>query len=194
MVWTFFRSLRRVVRAARSTEDNTEQKDLVVEAIVFGATAVEAFINIYFQTLVSDPKFAKFRALLEEDLYPTDGSRPKGLDHKLRHWPPKILGKSFAWQKDPAEGFAKLRERRNELVHFRSQAHTIEFGGHRIAGLADTSCYDELVLSDAEASLDLAEAMLKETFRLSGASASSIGGMFHLWTGLPVVEGEGSVE
>ena len=154
-------------------------------AILLSVTSVEAFINLYFRTLVEDAKYAQHRLMVLDDLTPSDGIRPKGLENKLKHWPPKILGKSFAWQKGVAHDFDRLRERRNALMHFTNSFETIEIPGIRIQGLADTACYDDLVKEDANAALRLAEGMLEEVFRLTGVSQENIPERLHAWTGQP---------
>jgi hypothetical protein len=142
MVWTYFRSLRSTVARVPTLLDETEQKDQVVLAILLSVTSVEAFVNLYFRTLVEDVKYAQHRLMVLDDL---DGIRPKGLEYKLKHWPQRNLGKNFAWKKGVARDFDRLRKRRNALMHFTNSFETIEIPGIRIQGLADTACPTQML-------------------------------------------------
>lgn len=56
-----------------------------------------------------------------------------------------------------------------------------------INGLADSSVFDDLEISDAISAVDIAEGMLAELFRLRGVPANQIQALLHLWTGqLPI--------
>lgn len=186
MVWTFFRSLRSVVARVPSIQDETEQRDQIVLAMVLSVTAVEAFINLYFRTLVEDTKYTQHRSMVIEGLTAkAAGGKPIGLKSKLDDWPPKVLGKSFAWQSGMAHDFDTLRLRRNALMHFSSSYEAIQVPGLRIEGVANTACYDDLVPADAIDALRLAQGMLEEVFRLAGESEKTIPQHMHFWTGQP---------
>ncbi len=185
MVWTHFRSLRRIAARVSKLEDETERQDEIVLTILMSVTAVEAFLNVYFRVLVEQPRFAHFRDMVLEDLSPADGGQPRGLAYKLRHWAPKVLGQSFAWQSGTAHGFEQLRLLRNKLMHFTSSYESIKIPGARIEGLARTDCYDQLTAQDARRAVLLAEGMLEETFRLAGVEEASVPWELHSWTGKP---------
>ena len=185
IVWTFFRSLRGIVAEVPKRCDETEQRDWIVLAVVLSVTAVEAFLNMYFRILVQDHRYQDHRSMILADLNPLDGAKPKGLEYKLNHWPPKVLGKSFAFQSGIACDFNRLRERRNALMHFTTTYESVHLPGIRINGLADTACYDTLTIKDAKNALRLAEGMLEETFRLSGVAEDHIPHRLHSWTGKP---------
>lgn len=184
MVWALFRSLRRTVSGLSRIDDTTEQKDQVAVAVILAVAAVESFFNLYFRILV-ETTHKEHRSMVLEDLDPKDGSRPKGLEYKLRHWSCKVLGKSFKWQKGVAHDFDCLRERRNSLMHFTSSYEEVQLPGFRVEGLANTDCYDELQPKHAEEALRLAEGMLEETFRLTGVVKDQIPHDLHGWTGKP---------
>lgn len=183
IVWTYFRSLRRLVERIDHIGDLTEQKDEVVLSLVMAVAAVEVFVNLFFRVLVTEPSFQQHKQLVLDDLDASRPEGPKGVDYKLRHWPPKVLGKSLAWQKGVAKSFDDLRERRNALMHFTSSNQSIALPGMKIQGLADTTVYDSLEISDAAKALEIAEGMVKELFRLRRIPKVQIPFALHQWTG-----------
>jgi len=164
-------------------EDPTDQKDEIVLALVMAVATVEAFVNLYFRTLVNEPSYQHHSKLVEDDLDASRPEGPKGLKYKLNHWPPKVLGKSLAWQSGVPKEFDELRERRNALMHFTSSHQSISLPNIEIQGLADTSVYDNLSMTDSKKALEVAEGMVQELFRLSGVLEQDISDALHQWTG-----------
>jgi hypothetical protein len=113
MVWTYFDSLWRLVNRIPTLTHSGEQKDEIVLAIILSVASIEVFVNIYFRVLVIDPNLKQHEQLILNDLDAAQPGGPKGLDYKLRNWPPKVLGKSCAWQTGIARDFTELREKRN---------------------------------------------------------------------------------
>ncbi len=105
----YFDSLRRTVERASAATDQTHQKDEIVLSLFLAVTAVEVFVNIYFRIVVTVQNFQQHEQLVIDDLDVSQPSGPKGIDYKLRHWPPKILGKSIAWQTGVAKEFDETR-------------------------------------------------------------------------------------
>lgn len=182
-VWTYFDSLRRVVHRTTRIQDPTEQKDEIVLSFVLAIAAVEVFVNLFFRVLVTEPSFQQHKQLVLDDLDTSQPGGSKGLDHKLCHWPPKVLGKSLAWQTGVAKAFDDIRERRNALMHFTSSHQSIALSNMTIQGLADTTVYDSLEVADAEKALEVAEGMVAELFHLRGIPETQIPGALHQWTG-----------
>jgi len=149
--------------------------------------AVEVFVNVYFRILVNKPGKEKERKMLLQDLDTNRSRGPMSLHTKLCTWPPKILGKSLQWQKDPAAAFNNLRIKRNELMHFVSSYEAHNVGNIRLEGLADTSVFDNLQPSEARDAVRTAEEMLEYVFRLAVMPEGEIPGALHLWTGKPPV-------
>lgn len=185
MVWVLFASLRCQAKDAAEAGTDQLEKDKAALSVILGVSAVEAFTNTFYRTLVGDPKFVSHRAMVMADLEPPDGGAPKGLLYKLRTWPQKILNKSFNWQKGVAADFDELRKKRNELMHFSGHQQDVELLGIHIVGMMDTSCYDNLTMDDAVEAVVLAEGMLAETLRLQGVSEENIPHQLHHWTGMP---------
>jgi hypothetical protein len=186
MVHVYFDSLRRTVERACAATDRTHQKDEIVVSLFLAVTALEVFVNIYFRLIVTRSNFQQHEQLVIDDLDVSQPSGPKGIDYKLRHWPPKILGKTIAWQTGVAKEFDEMRQRRNALMHFASSHDTLQLQGSvTIHGLADTSVYESLVVTDAVKALDLAVGMVRELIRLRGVAQDQIPKDLFFWTGTP---------
>ena len=183
IVWTYFDFLRRLVQRIGSTGNRPEQKDEIVISLVIAVAAVEVFVNLFFRVLVTEPSFQQHKQLVLDDLDTSQPGGPKGVDYKLRHWPPKVLGKSLAWPTGVAKDFNDLRELRNALMHFTSSHQSIALPGMEIQGLADTTVYDSLGMGDATKALEVAEGIVTEIFRLKGMPEAQIPTALHQWTG-----------
>ena len=122
MVWTYFRSLERIAARVPQIGDPIEQKDEIALAFFLAVAAVEAFVNVFFRVLVDEPGgYISKKGLVLTDLDESQPGGPKGLKYKLNNWPPKILGKSLAWQTGIARDFEELRLRRNALMPRRAR-------------------------------------------------------------------------
>lgn len=184
MVWTHFRSLRRVVKQAHETPSGDDQRDHCALATMMSVAAFESFFNIYFRLLVENPQYAQHRQMVLAGLATRSDGRPQGLRSKLNRWPPALFdGRCFAWQSGVALQFDAIRKRRNSLMHFTSSHETVRVPGYAILGLADTSSFDDLTPEDATLALSTAEGMLAKTLQLAGHSDESLPAQLHLWTG-----------
>lgn len=185
MVWAYFACARRLAARVQQIEDAHSQREEIVACLSMAVAAVEVFVNAYFRILVSRPGKDEEREMVLRDLDPSQPRGALGLRAKLCHWPPKILGKSLKWQKDPAAAFDKLREKRNTLMHFVSSYQSLSTSNIRIEGLTNTALFDNLQASEATAAVRIAEQMLEEIFRLDGITEEQIPHALHQWTGKP---------
>jgi hypothetical protein len=158
--------------------EGDEQREDTTLAIFMAIAVVEAFVNIFFRVVVSEPDYAVHEGRLLDDL-----RRRKSLDYKLRNWPTTILGGEFNLSSGVGTEFVALKERRNGLAHFTSSHQSVTLPGFVIQGLAGTSIYDDLTAADAVQALAIAEAVVQEVFRLRGIPKGRLGGAMHLWTG-----------
>lgn len=180
MVWQYFRCLRRLAERLGHIQDESERKQEISLCIIMAVTVVEAFVNIFFRVIVSEPAYAQHQQRVLKDL---NLPRPKSLDFKLRSWPNQILGKGLDFQAGVPKAFIALKEKRNRLMHCTSSHQSTSVPGITLNGLADTSVFDNLEISDALSAVDIAEGMLEEVFRLRGVPTKQIPGALHLWTG-----------
>ncbi|MCK4356416.1 hypothetical protein KAW44_04975 [Candidatus Bipolaricaulota bacterium] len=179
IVWQYFEALRRLVNRLGHATDVTALKQDVAVCIMLAVTVVEAFLNIFFRVVVSEPGFAQHKQRILEDL-----ERRKSLDYKLKHWPRQVFGSGLDFAAPVPSSFLALKDRRNALMHFTSNHQTLALRpGINIEGLADTSAFDTLTVDDAADALDLAEGMVGELFRLRGTPDNQLPHALHLWTG-----------
>ena len=178
MIWQYFDALRRLVGGLNHSRDETELKQDTALCIMLAVTVVEAFLNIFFRVVVSEPGFTQHKQRVLDDL-----DKRRSLDRKLRTWPAEVLGKGLDFTAPTPKAFLALKERRNALMHFTSSHETLNLPGVVIQGLADTSVVDTLTLADAAHALEAAEGMVRELCRLRGTPEHQLPHALHLWTG-----------
>ena len=149
MVWSTFRSLNRIAEEIESSDDQNYIKDKVAISIVLSVTAVETFINLFFRILVEDNEYQEHKEMILNDLDLEGNEKPKGLKSKLNHWPNKVLNKNINFNKGVAKQFEEIREKRNALMHFKSEYKTYSsIPGIEIKGLANTEIFNNLEKED----------------------------------------------
>ena len=163
---------------ADQIEDDEERKQDIALCIILSITAIEAFVNVYFRVVVSEPGFEQHLRRVQSDL-----KGQSSLPGKLEMWPRLIFGMKFDFMTEPGKSFDSLRKHRNDLIHFKSTHQTISFPGVSIHGLADISAFDALLPSDADNAVHVAEAVIAKLFKLRGIPAEQVPHMVHGWTG-----------
>jgi hypothetical protein len=178
MVWQYYQSLRRrVIGVANATDEEIIRQDTAT-SIMLAVTVVEAFFNLYFRVLVSQPNYAQHEARLLKDF-----EKRKGLEYKLKNWFPEIIGKPLDFTAPIPKAFSELKVLRNTLMHFTSSHQTANLPGFQIQALADVTAYQALTAKDAMVALTTAEQMVSEVFRLIGYSEQEILYLLQQWTG-----------
>jgi len=167
------------------------QKDKISILLMLAVNTVEIFINVYFRVLVEENEFSQLREMVLSDLSHDDGQNALGLKSKLNHWPPKVLGRSIAWQKGVGAEFEALRLQRNKLMHFTSNYESFSFENVTINGLADTSVFDDLEAIDAREAYRITIEFIEYILKLRSVSDEQILHDIHYWTGIvPELESE----
>jgi hypothetical protein len=162
MVWNYFRTLRRLVDGIQNSDADadTKRQDIAL-VILMSVTVVEAFFNIFFRVVVSEPGFQAHEEKVK---------KRTTLDSKFKEWPLKILGSGIDVNTGIGHDFLRLKERRNQLMHFTSTHTSLQLGGIVIEGVCDTSIYDELSPDDARAALATAEGVIEAILRIRGVT------------------------
>lgn len=142
------------------------------------ASAIEAFLNIWFRTFSEGGPMVAHRDAIMKDLQDR-----RGLTHKFRAWPKMCFAKGFDLEHPPAQTFLALVERRNALMHFTTNYDAIEVPGVRVEGLVDITAYQALRAVDAANALYISEEIVCEFFRLQKASSVEVLKHRHYWTG-----------
>ena len=178
MVWQYYESLRRRVIGVAGTTDEGAVRQDTATSIMLAVTVVEAFFNVFFRVLVSQSNYVQNEARLLKDI-----ERRKGLEYKLKHWFPEIIGRPLDFNAPAPKAFVELKDLRNKLMHFTSSHQTANVTGLQIQGLADVSVFHSLTAKDAFDALTTAEGMVCEVFRLIGYSEQEIPYHLQSWTG-----------
>jgi hypothetical protein len=134
MVWQYFAALRRSVDDLDRVSDQDEQRQEVALCIMLSITVVEAFLNIFFRVVVSDPAFSRYAQRVLTDL-----NQRRSLDKKIRDWPRDILGRGLNFDEPAPKSFLAVKNLRNSLMHFTSSHESLELAEVQIQGLANTS-------------------------------------------------------
>lgn len=119
-----------MVRRVTETPEGDAQREDTTLAVFMAVAVVEAFLNIFFRGVVSEPDYAVHEARLLDDL-----KRRRSLDFKLRKWPKDILGSELNLTSGIGPDFIALKERRNGLAHFTSSHQSVTLPGIVIKGL-----------------------------------------------------------
>lgn len=178
IVWEYFLSLRLIEQSAKSAPSPEISRQQAALALVMSVTAVEVFINLWFRVRVEEGSDPEMRASLLKDL-----NERRSIEAKLKNWPKRYLGAELDLTSGAGAKFSEIKRKRNSIVHFTSTHETAELGLYSLHGMADTSEYDSLSLSDAEHAVEAAIGLISEIFRLAGLSSTEIAGAMHGWTG-----------
>ena len=178
MICEYFEALRRLVRGIPALDDVSHRKQQAALSILLAVAVVEAFLNVYFRVVVSEPDNKNHEQNILKDL-----DKRLSLDQKIKQWPVKILGRGIDFGSGVGRDFIVLKKKRNALMHFTSSHSTLQQDGITIHGLSDTSVYDQLSPRDAEFALSTAEGVVETILRLRGATAEQLPWFIQLWTG-----------
>ena len=178
IIWNYFALLRRTVERIAAMPDGDERKQEIAACLILSVTAVEAFTNVYFRVVISEPEFASKAPLVKKGL----GSLMSVKD-KLTKWTQELFGTALDVSGGIGKSFVDLNTHRNKLVHFKSSHTSISFSNVHFDGMADITAFSSLSPIHAESALATAEGILREVFKLYGIPAAQIPHMMHSWTG-----------
>ena len=136
MVWSYFSALRRMCLQVEEHSFDRHKKEDAALCVITAVTVVEVFLNLYFRVLISENPYKHAKERIQNDL-----NRKVTLDRKLKKWPEVVFGNKIDYGSGAGQKFIKLKELRNELVHFSSTWETIEVPGVVIHGQADNKCF-----------------------------------------------------
>ena len=143
-------------------------------------SAVETYLNVLARLwLDQNPEF-EHRERIEHDL-----RTKKSLTRKLEEWPALLFGKSLSLGSGPRQIFRQFIERRNQLMHFSSESHTLEVENVRVSGLIDTTAYERLTSSDAKRAASSAEDFIEYLLQVQGIAKEQVPHALHHWVGRP---------
>jgi hypothetical protein len=148
-------------------------------ATIQAVTAVEVFMTLWFHAFVEEQKDEDLHGALVRDL-----KAKTSLERRLATWPKKYLGIKLDLRQGPGGDLVRLKNLRNSIVHFQTTHETVRFPQLIMHGLADTTEYDALNSTSAEAALTIAEQFVAEIFRLAKFDAATSTNALAAWTAM----------
>lgn len=121
MAWEYFSALNTLIQNAQQSESSESCRRMAMLAVIQAVTVGEVFLNLWFRVRVEN--HPGHRSSLLADL-----QARKGLEHKLKKWPPRYLSHTLNLATGPGRAFWELKELRNSLVHFTSSFEDVHTG------------------------------------------------------------------
>ena len=146
--------------------------------VIQAVTAVEVLMNLWLRTVVEDGNDEQKKSALLQEL-----DRKISLDQRLSTWPEKYLGHKMDLRDGPGGAFVALKNRRNSIIHFSTTHESVRAPQMIMHGLADTTAYDELDSTSADAAVITAEAFVRELFRIRGFDSATSEQALFAWIG-----------
>lgn len=175
--WRLCAMLQRLAAASSRDHSQIEQNGLV--AVFIGMTVIEAFTNIYGRIVADEAEFAAGQPEIMRMLGST--RCPTGV--KLL-----TLGRVFGHPLDERDErwreFHRLREMRNEFVHFRSIHQTLNLPGFSLAGTVETTQFAALSHETPHWAFECVRGVIAMVGEARGIPASQLRGFVHGWTGV----------
>ena len=175
MIWGYHQALKRAVERSRESTGNHQKQEIAV-AVFLSITVIEVFLNVFFRNLVEKAPYQQHREKLKEEI-----KDRISLDRKWESWPNRILGRRV--KKELDERFKKLRELRNNLMHFTTNYETLLLGNNVLKGVSNTSEYDNLTVEAAKEALRVVDEVILSIIVLNGVKEDKRLILFRHWTG-----------
>lgn len=180
LVWAYASAARTLAFEAEDVDVSNQVQEKACAAVTMAVACVETYLNVFARLwLAQNPDF-EHREQIELDL-----RQKKNLGRKLEEWPQLFFQKKADLGSGPGQKFKACLNRRNQLMHFISDAHDFAHENIVIKGLIDVSGYEELNAEGAAAAVDAAEGFIAYLLRLQGISEEQIPHALHHWLGKP---------
>ncbi|MDX1971777.1 MAG: hypothetical protein SFY68_04515 [Candidatus Sumerlaeia bacterium] len=180
VTWTLFRILRKSVNDAYISKDES-QKDSIILSIILAVTCVESFTNCYYQQIINSKPLDD---IIKKELQGTIDKRSGNMIDKINTLSRGLFTREHDWQKGIAKQFEELKDKRNQLIHFKPNFDDYEVSTNIvIKNLTKIELITNLKYSDASEALRVAEEFVEQTIIISGTDTNDIPGAMHYWTG-----------
>lgn len=153
------------------------QRREVLVCVTLAVSLVETFWNAFAQYLILQAEYRHASEQIGNDL-----RKRRGLEQKLEKWPALLFGARFDPSSEPMQRFAKVRIRRNALMHFTSPPGALTIAGQSIL-MTETNIYDNLTLHDGVEAANAAYAVIAHLLALAVSDDRQIEVEMHYWTG-----------
>lgn len=115
-----FTMVRQLAVEMERPAKRSQVEEAGLSAIIFGASAIEAFTNIYFRVAVNGDVSAAARERVLDDLKSNMGDTRR----KLAEWSMLIYGRQIDKEDQRWTAYDKMIKRRNAFVHYKSEPRT----------------------------------------------------------------------
>jgi hypothetical protein len=119
MAEVYWRALQRYIVGARAQLDRENQRQDIAVCLTLSVATVETFLNTYARAVA-------YR--LNDPVMLAELKRTRSLEQKLTRWPEIFLGKPLPPDCQPLSDFRALKNRRNNLLHFRGELWRLHLG------------------------------------------------------------------
>lgn len=178
IVWSYFDIARKITQEAAGSASDADRRSKSAVSVLMAVAAVEAYINIFGRMWIEQaPDFINAGEIIE------DLNKRKPITHKIKTWPKLFFGKGLDLSAGIGQDVLELIEKRNRLMHFTSDYHTLQFENITIKGLIDITAFDSLAPKDAEEAIYIAEGFIEAWIRLQGLQENHVKSATASWTG-----------
>lgn len=178
IVWSYFAIARKLAHESGGSSSEVDNRSNSAVAVLMTVAAVEAYINIFGRMWVEQvSEFGHAEKIL------ADLKNKKFITHKIKSWPELFFNKSLDLSGGIGQEFLALIDKRNRLMHFTSDYHTLQFENVTIKGLIDCTLFDSLTSKDAEEAIYVAESFIEAWIRLQGIEEDHVKAATATWTG-----------
>lgn len=183
MVWQYFGILHRIIHRLDSTNEREYRQDIAL-CILVAVTAVETFLNLYFQVLVSKPAHSSCEQYIRNSL-----AQRRSLDFKMRRWPRRLFGKGIDLSSGVGKRFVDLKDLRNRLMHFSDLRKEVEIAGGKLHNFTEITTYEQLTDADAWNAYHTSLQFVVEVLKLGSNDEAELARLTVQWTtvSLPVI-------
>ena len=176
MVWEYYAIIQRLTSQLDPTDAKSYRQDIAL-CILLAVTAVECFLNLFFQVLVTKPEYSTHDSFIQDSL-----KRRRSLEYKIKNWPKKVFGKQIDLSTGVGKRFVELKEHRNRLMHFADVQRELSVSGAKLHNFTDITFYHSLEKRDAWKALHTSLVFVVEVLKLASKNEKQLAGLTVQWT------------
>ena len=178
IVNNYFRVARSLAHAEPETLLKDDAKGIYAASILMSVSAVEAFINIFGRLWVGQTPAFEHSDKINNDLL-----KKRFITQKIKEWPVLFFGKKLDLSQGIGQAFIELVDKRNMLMHYKSEHHSMEFEDFTINGVVDVSVFNHLTAKDATDAIEVSENFIAIWLKLQGFDSEHVNATTAMWTG-----------
>jgi len=176
MVWEYYAIIQRLTSRLDPTDEKAFRQDIAL-CVLLAVTAVESFLNLFFQVLITKPEYSTHDSFIQDSL-----NRRRSLEYKIKNWPKRVFGKHIDLTAGVGKRFAELKDLRNRLMHFGDVQRELDVAGAKLHNFTDITFYHALEERDAWKALHTSLAFIVEVLKLASKDEKQLAGLTVQWT------------